>query len=96
MSQHSTIIKKKRVVIGVDRPLRYVFATIYAPKGGLLRTFNQDQQWSADESGLLEAFHAVEMHFKGKPVIPESMRKALKEDIERLYKGLDINYSKQH
>jgi len=76
--------------------MKNIFATIFSPRGGPIRTFNQDQQWSADESGLLEAIYSVEMHFKGKPVIPDSMRKALKDDIQRLHNGLDINYSKQH
>jgi hypothetical protein len=94
MSRHSTKTQKHDIVLGVDRPLNHVFASVFNQKGEAARGFDPFSWFSPDEDGVNQAIATVEKFTKCK--LPASMKDALVADLDTMRQGGDINYAKAH
>ena len=94
MSRHSTKTQKHEIVLGVDRPLNHVFASVFNKKGESARGFDPFSWFSSDEDGVNQAIATVEKFAKCK--LPGSMRDALLADLTTMRNGGNINYAKHH
>ena len=93
MSSHRTQTKKFLVIIGVDRPLEHVFATILVESGAPAKGFKAFAHFPMDQNGVNEAVATVET-FVGKSehgwTLPQIVKQALADDLEILESGGDI------
>lgn len=94
MSRHSTKTKKHEIVLGVDRPLNHVFASVFNNKGGSVRGFDPCSWFCPNEDGIDQAIAAVEQFTKCK--LPTSMKESLMADLSAMSNGENINYDKNH
>lgn len=94
MSRHSTKTQKHEIVLGVDRPLNHVFASVFNNKGEQAKGFDPFSWFSPDEVGVKQAIEAVEKFTKC--TLPTSMKDALIADLDALRQGENINYAKNH
>ena len=94
MSRHSTKTNKHEIVLGVDRPLNHVFASVFNKKGDPARGFDPFSWFSPDEDGVNQAIETVEKFTKCK--LPASMKDALVADLNTMRDGGNINHFKHH
>lgn len=107
MSRHAVKTSKYEVVIGVDRPLNHVFASILdldpseEADDEAVEGFDPFSNYAPSRVGLQTAIHDTEkfMESIGDPIkIPATMREALETDLQDLlsFGGTNINYGKTH
>lgn len=93
MSSHRLQTKKFLVIIGVDRPLEHVFATILDKSGAPAKGFRAFAHFPMDQYGVSEAIATVES-FVGKSepgwTLPQIVNQGLADDLEILDAGGDI------
>jgi hypothetical protein len=94
MSRHTTNTSKFEIVLGVDRPLNHVFASVFDRKGEDAKGFDPFSWFAPTSAGVEDAIKAVEGFTKSK--LPESIREALLADLMAMQEGQSINYSKTH
>ena len=94
MSRHSINNTKHEVVLGVDRPLNHVFASVFNKKGEPAKGFEPFSWFDPTPEGVQVAIEKVEGFVKFK--LPESIKTALLEDLQTMQSGGSVNYSKHH
>ena len=82
MSRHSTKTQKHEIVLGVDRPLNHVFASVFNQKGEPARGFDPFSWFSPDEAGVDQAIATVEKFTQCK--LPTSIKAALVADLDTM------------
>lgn len=93
MSSHRLQTKKFLIIVGVDRPLAHVFATILTKSGAPAKGFPTFANFPQDMGGMRKAVEAIEVFIcQSEPnwTMPETVILGLKSDLETLNSGGDI------
>lgn len=93
MSSHRLQTKKFLVIIGVDRPLEHVFATILDKSGAPAKGFSAFDNFPMNHDGVLEAVATIEAFISKSEhgwTLPQIVIQGLADDLEILDSGGDI------
>ena len=107
MSRHSVLTEEHEVVIGVDRPLNHVFASIFDrfpaedAESDSTEGFNPFSNYAPSKVGLQTAIHDVETFLAHRQVdfkVPPTMIESLEADLIDLCNagGKNLNYARTH
>lgn len=93
MSRHIVTTSENEIVVGVDRPLNHVFASVFDVKGKnageVSKGFNPFSWFEPTPKGVDAAIKAVE-DFSSKKM-PENMKQALLDDLDSMVRGENLN-----
>jgi hypothetical protein len=95
MSRHTTQAGNLEVVLGVDRPLNHVFASIFED-GEEVEGFDPFSWFQPTPAGVDEAISAVETFVGNNWKVPGELRQALLDDLTAMLFGESINHAKVH
>jgi len=95
MSRHTTQHNNLEVVLGVDRPLNHVFASIFEDDEEV-DGFDPFSWFKPTPEGVDEAINAVETFVGNNWKVPGTMRQALLDDLTAMRNGQSINNSQVH
>ena len=99
MSSHRIQTRKYLVNISVDRPLRQVLASVMTTKGRPAPGFQPLASFPATTEGVEDAATTIETFIRESEPnwsLPETVRDALRDDLQTLEIGGDINYIRVH